>query len=113
MIFNTYMYVSNRRRKEARGICAREAELLAVAWLALSHIDSLHSTEPLAYYSHTGLDNFTDPTHTHPIFPGCLAVSYTAAPGVAMLGHVLPSEIKGERGECSKPRRGSPSTACN
>lgn len=31
--------------------------------LAQSHIDLLHSTELLGYYSYTGLDNFTASTH--------------------------------------------------
>lgn len=84
-------------------------------FLAQSHIDSLHSTEPLGYYSHTGLDNFTHLklAHPFPIFLVCPAVSHTAAPGApTMLKLALPSGIKKE-GECSKPCRNSGKTACN
>lgn len=69
-------------------------------FLAQSHIDSLHSTEPLGYYSHTGLDNFTHLklAHPFPIFLVCPAVSHTAAPGApTMLKLALPSGIKKEK----------------
>lgn len=58
----------NRRRrrwvgKRVREMRTREGEINCC--LAQSHIDSLHRTEPLGYYSHTGLDNFTHPKHIH------------------------------------------------
>lgn len=60
--------------------------------LARSHIDSLYSTEPPGFSSHTGMDPLIHPI---PIFLVCPAVSHTAAPGTpAMLKLVLPSEIK-------------------